>query len=80
MAQQDQQCLGSARMRVQCLAQWVKDPAMLQLQLGSDPWPGNSICPGAAKNEKKKKSALCHSFYQTSVGNIGLKAYGQNQG
>ena len=55
VAQQDQQCLGSARMRVQCLAQWVKDPAMLQLQLGSDPWPGNSICPGAAKNEKKKK-------------------------
>ena len=41
------------------LAQWVKDLALLQLQsrlkLGSDPWPGRSICCGAAKNEKKKK-------------------------
>ena len=42
-------------------AQWVKDPALLQLrlrlrlQLGSDPWPGSSICQGAAKNEKEKK-------------------------
>ena len=49
---------------------WVKDPALLQLQLrsqlwvGSDPWPGNSICCGAAKREnnlkilKKKRNAL----------------------
>ena len=42
------------------LAQWVKDPGLLQLQLGpqlqleSDPWLGNSICNGAAKKEKKE--------------------------
>ena len=39
----------------------LKDPALsqlqrgLQLQLGSDPWPGNSIWHGAAKKGKKKK-------------------------
>ena len=27
----------------------------LQLQLRSDPWPGNSICCGAARKEKKRK-------------------------
>ena len=43
------------------LAQWIKDPALLQqwhrlqLQLGSDPWPGNSICYRVSKKEKKKK-------------------------
>ena len=41
--------------------QWVKDPALLQLQLRSqvglrcDPWPRNSICRGAAKKKGKKK-------------------------
>ena len=36
---------------------WFKDPELPQLQcgsqlhLGSDPWPGNSICCGAAKNK-----------------------------
>ena len=41
------------------MAQWVKDLVLpwlwlrSQLQLGFDPWPGNSICYGAAKNEKK---------------------------
>lgn len=24
-------------------AQWINDPALLQLHFGSDPWPGNSI-------------------------------------
>ena len=43
-------------------AQWVKDLVLpqlqltSQLQLQSDPWPGNSICLGAAKKEEKKKS------------------------
>ena len=38
-------------------ARWVKDLALwqlwlrLQLQLGSDPWLGNSMCPRAAKKE-----------------------------
>ena len=27
----------------------------LQAQLGSNSWPGNAICHGAAKKEKKKK-------------------------
>ena len=27
----------------------------LQLQLQSDPWPGNSMCCGAATKEKKQK-------------------------
>ena len=43
------------------LTQWVKDPALqqlrLQLQLGSDPWPRNSICCGAAKKEKIKRDS-----------------------
>ena len=38
-------------------AQWVKDPALLRLrsplQLGSDPWSGNSLCHRAAKKKKK---------------------------
>ena len=37
------------------LSRWVKDPALshrLQLGLGSDPWPGNAICLGAAKKER----------------------------
>lgn len=46
------------------LSQWVKDLApqqlwlRLQLQLVSDPWPGNSICYGKAKREKKILSCL----------------------
>ena len=40
--------------------QWVKDPALLQLQprwqvwLGSDSSPGNSMCHGAVKKENRK--------------------------
>ena len=33
------------------LAQWVKDLALPQLRLGSDPWLGNSICCGVAKKK-----------------------------
>ena len=41
-----------------------KDPGLSwlwhswQLQLGSDPWPGNSIYCRAAKKEKKKKTKI----------------------
>ena len=41
-------------------AQWVKDLVLMQLQLrsqlqlGSDPWPSNSICHRAAKKKKTK--------------------------
>ena len=44
MAQQDQWYLCSTRMQVQSLARHsgLKDPVhRLQLQLRSDPWPGN---------------------------------------
>ena len=34
------------------LAEWVKNLSLLQLQLGSDPSPGNSICHWVAKKEK----------------------------
>ena len=39
---------------------WVKDLVLLQLQcrlqllLGSDPWPGSSMCHGVGRKEKKK--------------------------
>ena len=42
-------------------AQWVKtlaEPKLWcgsQLRLASDPWPGKSICHGAAKKEKRTK-------------------------
>ena len=52
------------------LAQWVKDPlnlpqlwGRLPLWLGSDSWPGNSICQGAIKKKrrrkKKKEKSVC---------------------
>ena len=42
------------------LAEWAKDPVLsqpwlgLRLWLGSDPWPGNSICLGVAKKKRKE--------------------------
>ena len=57
-------------------AQWVKDPALPQLQhasqlwLGSNPWLGNSICCGAAKKEKKKtknQMGESHKFFDLLV-------------
>ena len=38
-------------------AQWLKDPALpqLQFQSRSDPWLGNSIHHGVARKKKKKK-------------------------
>ena len=63
MVQQNWQRLCNTRMQVQFLAQCsgLKDPVLLQLRrrlqlwLGSDPWPGNTTCPGQPKKEKKKK-------------------------
>ena len=61
MAQGDQQHLRSTGMQPQSL--WVKNPALsqlqcrLQLQLGCDPWPRNSICCRVAKKREKKKIA-----------------------
>ena len=53
MAQQDQQHLHQQD------AGLIKDPVfpqLWQLRLGSDPWPGNSICSGVAKKKEKKKT------------------------
>ena len=63
VVQQDQQCLCSTRTQVPSPARHsgLKHLALLhlwygsQLRIGSDPWPGNSICQEAAKKEKKKK-------------------------
>ena len=58
MAQCDQWRLGT---QVRSVVLWVKDLVLLQLRLrsqlllGSDSWPGNSICQGVAKKGKKKK-------------------------
>ena len=61
-------------------AQWVKDLALpqlrlrSQLQLGSDPWPRNSICCEAAKKGKKKKGVLNESMSVPGVPPLGLIA------
>ena len=38
-----------------------------QLQLGSDPWPWNSICHRVAKKEKRKNQIDSAIFYATSL-------------
>ena len=61
MAQGDWCCLCNAGTQVQSpgLEQLVEDPVLpqlwrrSQLQLGSDPWLGTSICHGVVKNENK---------------------------
>ena len=76
VAQQDLRHLGSTG-SIPSPAQWVKYLALsqwrlrLQLQLRSDPWPGNSIFGGAAKKEKRGKKvtrsdALAIKDIQTS--------------
>lgn len=52
--QRDWHGVCSTRMQLRASAQHSgsKDLALLKLQLASDPWPGNSICHGLAKNEK----------------------------
>ena len=65
VAQKDWQCFGSARTQVQSLAHrnGLKDLALPQhrshLQLGSDPWPRDSICCDTVKKGKKKKKDAC---------------------
>ena len=49
-------------------AQWAKDLELLQLwcrlQLRFSPWPGNSICLGAAKQKEKPKTFSGEGPYQ----------------
>ena len=40
----------------------VEDLVLLQLWLGSDPWPRNSICHGVAEKEKRKKEMTESAF------------------
>ena len=48
-------------------APWLKDPELLQLQLrwqpplGSDPWPENSICCGAARKKGREGGRSTYS-------------------
>ena len=75
--QWDRQCLCSTRMQVQSLARHsrLKDPAWpqpwhrMQLWLGPDPWPGNSICHGQPKKKQKTLSqtrrCYCHLHYNS---------------
>ena len=60
----------SARTRIPSLASRLKDLAWpqlqhtSQLQLGSNPWPGNSICCRAAKKEKENRTMyVCVCIY-----------------
>ena len=62
MAQRDWLHLGSNETHVGSPApQCVKDLALpqlwcrSQLHLGTDPWPGNTICHGAAQKEREKE-------------------------
>jgi len=63
VAQQDCATLQSVKTQVRSQAghSGSKDPALLKLwyrsklQLGSDPWPGNSICCWTAKNKKRSR-------------------------
>ena len=56
VAQWDQQHLWRAgsEFRLQLSTQWVKDPVLQQLQLGSIPCPRNSICHGRLKKKSSK--------------------------
>ena len=47
-------CLISGAVPDQTPAQWVKDPALPQLRLRFDPWPGTFHMPW--KEEKKKST------------------------
>ena len=66
----DPACLCGVPGSIPSLAQWVKDLALLQLQLDSqqqlrsDPWPRICMCRGVAKNENKttKKNSFVSFF------------------
>ena len=66
-------------------AQWVKDPALPQMRLrsqpwvGSDFWLGNSTCQGVAKKEKRQKrtkTCTCANYIDKQeflLGHSGLR-------
>ena len=58
---------------IPCLVWWVKDPSLLQLQLGSclqlglDPWPRSSIGCRVAKKEKISSQAQIFWFNDSKM-------------
>ena len=76
--QWDWQCLWSTGMQVRSLAQhsvlriWCCRELQLrsQLCLGSDPWPGNSICCRTIEKEKKKVICMFGNYVFLLGGNI----------
>lgn len=56
-----------------CLAQWVRDLALVQLQLrsqpwhGFDPWTRNSMCHWVAKKGEGKKKKKGKEYRQKKV-------------
>ena len=52
----------TVRRGVPAVAQWVRH---YQLQLRSDPWPGNSICHQAARRRKQTKN--CKKSTQKNI-------------
>ena len=73
--------INGARTQLWCLAPHneLKDPALpqhrLQLWLGSDPWPVNSICHRATPKKKKKKKkkstkTILYSAYFSNISEI----------
>ena len=52
-----QHCLSGAGL-IPCPVQWVKDPALTQLQLRFNPWPRNVHRPQVRPLKKKKKKRI----------------------
>ena len=61
MAEQDQRHLWSAGMEWALPQLWHAS----QLQLGADPWSGNSTYHKAAKKKKKKKEQRIYKYQDT---------------
>ena len=65
--------------------QWVKDPALpqlwyrLQMWLGSDPWPRNSICRRVAKKKKKKKKDRMKQLTTACLIKAGREGFGPSK-
>ena len=55
-------------------AQWVKDPALPQLRLGSDPWPRPSLYHGGIWRKKERETTW--RLIPPSWGQSWLPCYG----
>ena len=51
----DLACLCGGTTSIPSPPQWVKDPALLQIQLSFSPWPGNFHMPWVWQKTKKLK-------------------------